>query len=175
MPSGTWMLRRSCPSGDSSFSITWVIPGLWISRTIMGTSMAVMQTTRFRSTRSMSTSLPGSLARTTMGAVGVDFLHCEGDGDALVIGAGVDDDLAGVLHAGAGHDIVAGRFAAHEVDEIGEWIALGGLRAQDDFRAARLPVGDQVLNQRGGLSAAISEDDNVAFHIESQQTLFPAA
>src|SRR6516162_150799 len=52
----------------------------------------------------------------------VDFFHGQGDGDALVIGAGVDDDLGGIFYAGARHDVFAGGLAAHQFDEVWEWI-----------------------------------------------------
>src|SRR5258708_29732215 len=57
----------------------------------------------------------------------IDFLDCERDGDAFVVGAGMNDYLAGILHTSSRHDFWTGQFATNEVDEIGKWILLGPL------------------------------------------------
>src|SRR6266849_1363996 len=103
----------------------------------------------------------------------VDFFYRERDADALIVGAGVNDDLGGVFHAGACQHVAAGRLAAHEVNEIRERIPLRALRTQHDFHAARLLVGDQLPDQRGSLAASIPKDHNVLFHIEPREPLFP--
>src|SRR5260370_28801837 len=52
----------------------------------------------------------------------IDFLDCERDGDTFVVGAGMNDYLAGILHVNPLHDLSTGQLATNEVDEIGKRI-----------------------------------------------------
>src|SRR5215475_2326051 len=62
------------------------------------------------------------------GRLVVDLFYGKRNTDALVIRAGVDDDLGGIFDGGALQDVLAGWLTAHKVDEVGERISLRPLR-----------------------------------------------
>src|SRR5262245_10469577 len=58
----------------------------------------------------------------------VDLFYGKRNTDALVVRAGVDDDLGGIFDGGALQHVLAGWLTAHKVDEVGKRISLRPLR-----------------------------------------------